>query len=794
MKEANKTRLKRWIDIFALSIASSAVIYLASKSQWLLKIYVEWSELILALPKIPQVTLFFLGIYTIYKILKDFKVLNFRHAKNIHLQFLYPPIYFSIILVLFGIFIFSDVHFPNIIQLKIVAVIIIWTTTATALYFSNHPIPNTENSSEKSLNTSNDNFITHLKYKNLDHMIDLHLWILAEEHTIIGSFDDFERHIYVNRISKILLNQQNGPYHLAVVGEFGSGKSSISKSTFEKITKKTRTFIFVQIDGWGRSEISCGAQILEEVVDALSDYIDCSSIKDVPKHYLDALSGSGLHGFKSLSGLLQKYHNPLELLEKIDKLLEAIDKKLLIVLEDFDRKKDSENTINEIASLLDRLKKFKRINFIINIGYNINNDILSRICTRREDIVSIAVNKKLDLFFNLLNEYEIYKNPITIERDKSLIPQISNEIYPAIKTPRDFKQILRRVYTSWQELAGEINVNDLLILNIIRYTEPKAFEFVHINIDKFKSLSNDVEKASLHKGTLQYFGEQKSIENNFHYQGVNELILKLFPNAASTSKSNSITFLQKQKVAFLGETDYFKRALTEDAGDNKDSYSLSRMTTLSEEKPSNQELILEISKSTFLIEKFVQFYGFKNSENNKYLIHPKYVYYLLSILLSHKISPNNYRNYIERKDINFLINSFCKLNEYDGAKEILNKTCIQSLGAFSYLTNYFKIYYPTIDYDLLVLNALTTPEQLKISVIGSSYSVIEDTLSSIFIDSSQECIDKFMLLIIEMFKADYQMEHYINVIINTQHMQYFDDKLTKHKNELVKIKNILYAG
>ena len=74
---------------------------------------------------------------------------------------------------------------------------------------------------------------------------------------------------------------------------------------------------------------------------------------------------------------------------------------------------------------------------------------------------------QLDLFFDLLHEYESYKNLVTIEKDKSLISQISNTIYPAIKTPRDFKQILRRVYTSWQELAGEIDVNDLLILNII---------------------------------------------------------------------------------------------------------------------------------------------------------------------------------------------------------------------------------------------------------------------------------------------------------------------------------------
>ena len=323
----------RWLDIFLLSIISITIVNIASHSHWLLLKFKRWSEITTALPWYFQITIGIFGLYCVYKILLDFKMVHFDHRKYINLQFRYPPTYFAAILAILGLLISGNYDFTFPVEFRTILLLAIWLSVAIALNlhekYTRSPKENTEG--KKLTFEKNMKFIDHLNKINRQDLVRLHNWIHKEEPTEIDASDDFERYVYVERITKILLNENSTPCHIALTGEFGSGKSSITDTVIKHIKEISNSYIFVKVDGWGRSEKSCAAQILEEIVDVLSKKIDCSSIKNMPKQYFEALLGSNLTGSKSLAGWITKYYSPMELLKKIQIILATIDKQLLVI-------------------------------------------------------------------------------------------------------------------------------------------------------------------------------------------------------------------------------------------------------------------------------------------------------------------------------------------------------------------------------------------------------------------------------------------------------------------------------
>ncbi len=66
------------------------------------------------------------------------------------------------------------------------------------------------------------------------------------------------------------------------------------------------------------------------------------------------------------------------------------------------------------------------------------------------------------------------QNRLRIEHDAMPI----EEICQLAKTPRLLKLILRNTYRSWDELHGELDFDDILVANVLRFAAPEAFEFL----------------------------------------------------------------------------------------------------------------------------------------------------------------------------------------------------------------------------------------------------------------------------------------------------------------------------
>jgi hypothetical protein len=786
---------RRWVDIICLSLVSLTLVVVASQSSWVVRNYNRWAEINTSLPWYMQITLGCLGLYCIYKMLLDFKVIHPNHRKHLCIQFRYPPLYFSIPLAIFGLLISSALPFQNTIELNTVLFITVLVVVATALnQHEKSKIPiKMEFSEDQNIpfTIEKTKFVEHLQKINRHDLIEFHTWIKKEEPTEIGESDDFDRYIYVSRLSKILLKQSNTPCHIAIAGEFGSGKSSITDTVIKNIKEVCNSYICVKVDGWGRSEKSCAAQILEEIVESLSKNIDCSSIKNIPKHYLDALAGSNLQGAKSLAGWIQNYQKPNETLRKIESILAGIDKRLLIVLEDFDRQPNSDNAISEIAALLDRLKKYNRINFVINVGYQANSEILSKICTRREDIGDVRAEGKLNTLIELMSEYDAYKNPLDVAKDKSLIKQTAGDIYKFIKTPRDLKQIFRRVYATWEVLAGEIDIYDLITINIIRYTKPKAFDFICNNIAEFRRLVIDKEFSKIEGGKLKFYETSELPEETLMPSAINNLIARIFPSDIGESE---IDLLKNQRIAFKGETDFFKRILHESAGNDSDVLAIKKLSSLSNKSSTEvKDEILEISKSTFLIEKLIQFNGYCDETTKKPIIDKNLIYKLLAILTSdeHLRDQKNIEGYFDNLYIKELLRVFSYTDNHEGAIEIFKRFSQYSLDGFIILAEYLRSGHTKIEYDKIIVETLVTPAIMKTALINSKYDSLYTVLDDFFIRKNSNHLERFMLLILETLKTNKDLREFGSRILNTTSLDSStEEKMEKCRERIRKVLSV----
>lgn len=161
----------------------------------------------------------------------------------------------------------------------------------------------------------------------------------------------------------------------------------------------------------------------------------------------------------------------------------------------------------------------------------------------------------------------IHYNP---ELNAEIVPgteDLFDLIHKIITTPRELKNIFRRTWRAWESLHGEIDFDDLLVCNVIRYSNPRAFNFILINIEKLRrgdskdqidELINDKKEPSfIQKIWEEYFDIEKWKTSNIY-----KLIEFLFPLIGD----NYDEFYERsnQRVQYDEFTDYWRRLLLEE--------------------------------------------------------------------------------------------------------------------------------------------------------------------------------------------------------------------------------------
>lgn len=408
--------IKRWISLILCSVAASLLLFFLSEFKWLQTVFSSYSKIITANIWIYHASAFIAGI-AIKVLLDRFRV---THPKRTFKpNFYYPPITISIwlTLIILGFSNFSrvtvsedfflmfesqilsqlcliiigicTVHLISSEQLRLPFIVltlissmlftilkspthqvfelIVISYFLTLLFFIFLDINLTK--------TKNDNKVTEIskqEVENLTSLEDFQNWF--KDDTPINTIDKLEPdyQVYAKRIYKRLVyggveTKQELAQHIALCGPFGCGKSSIILAVANELKKDTQVnekvntksnWLHCDIATWGIQADHVAQVILTHIIDTIAENLDMCAFRSLPKHYLEAMKG-GSNNWQILSALLNKSIDTETCLTDINNVLAVAKINLLITIQDIDRGTPdaNEKRLNELASLLERLKK-----------------------------------------------------------------------------------------------------------------------------------------------------------------------------------------------------------------------------------------------------------------------------------------------------------------------------------------------------------------------------------------------------------------------------------------------------
>lgn len=373
--------IARWVDILLLVFLSVCVFFMAksgflSISERLSRSFSEWQHWVV-------VSFFFIvGLFFAFLISR---LKGVRHSFNVAWMVLYPPFWISAVIGLAAVLYISesylasswDYYFPVFYFISgfFFFLLLGWFGDFS---IENGVILIKELFRKKFLGELNGD------EKNI---ID---WIMSEEPIKNKSSDIFGHSAIADRIYSYICSGDS--VHVAILGDYGAGKSSVInllqcaiESEFNNDLDKK--FITCRVDAWGRSGADLPSSILSLSIEEMSKHFDCLSLGGIPEKYKAALGG--LAGGYSFFMHLFEYNefDAIYQLRRISKVLGAVGIKLLVIIEDIDRSFSRDDVLNEVSSLMDRLKQVSGVSFVISLSSESEYySPVSRVCDYVESV------------------------------------------------------------------------------------------------------------------------------------------------------------------------------------------------------------------------------------------------------------------------------------------------------------------------------------------------------------------------------------------------------------------------
>lgn len=140
----------------------------------------------------------------------------------------------------------------------------------------------------------------------------------------------------------------------------------------------------------------------------------------------------------------------------------------------------------------------------------------------------------------------------------------AKQISSLVKTPRLLKMTLRKTLQAWKTLHGEIDFNDLLVANVLRYGAPEAFEFILEYFREIRRLDRDgfLRDREQKKKDLKSRWDNFLSDVTWDKSASENLLGFLFPSWKGSEVRDNKAVVQGVRIA--EPTDYWQRLNLED--------------------------------------------------------------------------------------------------------------------------------------------------------------------------------------------------------------------------------------
>lgn len=302
-----------------------------------------------------------------------------------------------------------------------------------------------------------------------------------------------------------------GVRSVGIVGPYGAGKTSIVSWVADRLKRhelNNRKYFICTHSCWGfETSASAIHDMLGSAVSTLTAEIDTFQVDSLPDSYRQTFSAAG-NWVEAISNLLLRTHDPMEQFSRLSDLLGDIGGRLIFIVEDLDRNETRNFEIQEVLALLERLKEYSNLSFILTGGLSSSQRIdFAKLCDHIEFLRTIRPSHSSGLIeqvsqrcldnavfphVRLGDPNRNYDwNPLTglLMRDyeEFSLPQA---VASLLNTPRSLRHALGRTFSAWRTLHGEIDFNHLLAVNVLRFGAPECFQFLMRRWDRLHSYPN----------------------------------------------------------------------------------------------------------------------------------------------------------------------------------------------------------------------------------------------------------------------------------------------------------------
>lgn len=422
-----------------------------------------------------------------------------------------------------------------------------------------------------------------------------------------------------------------------VHGPFGSGKTSLVNLAREKA--RGQKLLFVSINCWGfESSTRAREYVIGKCVEALGEVVDCTALRAVPQHYVDAIGTAGTWA-QSIAALFGSAPSPRQVLTAFEPVLSAIDYQLVAVVEDADRN-GADFDASHIESMLHDFRSAPRLSFILTVGANARIEF-PKVAEVIEFLPTIPLHAVLrhldDVRLELRNQAPYidppagiqnnrWHRPNSLRRDAESPERLSvfaaqYRIWPEcvaklITTPRKLKSFLSALRRDWPSLRGEVDLDEWIMVVALRHAAGAAFTYLGSNLDDLRRASSigrtdTAENKAAHNqhiSTLRARWEDVVKESDFDREAAEVLIAELIPAALQVFPERPLYPPNRlQSIHWKEGPDYWTRMIagTVDPDDIRDQDVLTLLFASREDDSALRTLAERCVARTFFAERLV---------------------------------------------------------------------------------------------------------------------------------------------------------------------------------------------
>lgn len=340
---------------------------------------------------------------------------------------------------------------------------------------------------------------------------EIEAWIAGGERPITrGERDLFQHRRIAARIVRSVAADRR---HVALLGRFGSGKSSILNLVAAELAQWPETLIVADFDVWAVPNPEDVPRLaLNRMVSALDDYVDTIQFRSLPLAYQRLASAEPTGRLSTALGL-ESAGDSIELLDGLSKVLATIGARVVLIVQDVERAGEGFDT-RHLQRLLWALRNAKGIQCILSVDPDHAPLDFPKLCDSIELVPPIEVDHVARVLTVAYGHWrtkfsDIDPHPKRRDGDKlrlghalagGMIDYMRrtgkdtplDALVSLLDTPRSLKHVLSRVDHAWDNLHGEAELDDILIVSALRHGAEPVYRFLLADIDAARHEPDDM--------------------------------------------------------------------------------------------------------------------------------------------------------------------------------------------------------------------------------------------------------------------------------------------------------------